>query len=303
MGCATLTQHDDPNDAIALLEEALAAGITHFDVAPQYGFGQAEGILGRFLKGKRDRVTVATKFGLMPSAALAKHRGMVSVARRLARRSRVFSALANRILRRTGKRSYDPADARQSLEKSLQELGTDYVDLFLLHDCSPADAARDELRHFLEEEQRRGRIRTYGLATSFEKLGDDAAIYPADYRILQFDDSARAGHVARLGNAQDRAIITYGATRRARSLAAAAQANPERLAGHAAVGHLTDASVVGALLLRLAMDDNPQGVVLFATTRAEHLRANVRFAAQGQTLSAAQRTALVEFARSIPQPA
>jgi aryl-alcohol dehydrogenase-like predicted oxidoreductase len=49
-----------------MLERAFALGITHFDVARAYGFGRAEGILGKFLRGRRDQVTVATKLGLQP---------------------------------------------------------------------------------------------------------------------------------------------------------------------------------------------------------------------------------------------
>jgi aryl-alcohol dehydrogenase-like predicted oxidoreductase len=219
MGCVSLTRHADAASAVRLLEVALAEGITHYDVAPQYGFGQAEGILGEFLRGKRERVTVATKFGLAPSPALAKHKGLVSMARSLARKSGAFAAVAKRVLKKTGKRSYDPADASASLEKSLRELGTEYVDLFLLHDCSPADAGREDLRRFLEEARKGGKIRAYGVATSFDKLGEDAGVYPAEFQVLQFDNAAGEDHVGRLRNAEERALITYGATRQAGAVA------------------------------------------------------------------------------------
>ena len=65
-GCVKLTTHADRRDAVRALETAFAEGITHFDVARAYGFGRAEGILGEFLLGKRDQVTVATKFGIQP---------------------------------------------------------------------------------------------------------------------------------------------------------------------------------------------------------------------------------------------
>jgi aryl-alcohol dehydrogenase-like predicted oxidoreductase len=274
MGCVSLTRHAERAEAVRLLETALAEGITHYDVAPQYGFGQAEGILGQFLKGKRDRVTVATKFGLAPSPALAKHKGLVSMARSLARKSGAFAAVAKRVLKKTGRRSYDPADAAASLETSLRELGTDYVDLFLLHDCSPADAGREDLRRFLEEARKNGKIRAYGVATSFDKLGEDASVYPEEFHVLQFDNAAGEDHVARLRNAGERALITYGAT---------------RLAG-SALGETKD---VASLLVRRALEENAGGVVLFDTTRLEHLRANVESANRGR-LTAAEREKLVE---------
>src|SRR5262245_15446574 len=50
-----------------ILAAALASGITHFDTAPVYGFGEAERSLGRFLRGRRSGLTLTTKFGLRPS--------------------------------------------------------------------------------------------------------------------------------------------------------------------------------------------------------------------------------------------
>ena len=65
-GCVQLTTHREASEAVSMLERAFALGITHFDVARAYGFGRAEGILGKFLRGRRDQVTVATKLGLHP---------------------------------------------------------------------------------------------------------------------------------------------------------------------------------------------------------------------------------------------
>ena len=42
------------------------AGITLFDTARSYGFGDAEAVLGEFLRGKRDKAVIATKFGITP---------------------------------------------------------------------------------------------------------------------------------------------------------------------------------------------------------------------------------------------
>src|SRR5438045_1975491 len=62
-GCAKLT-FNTREEALRVLETAYEEGITHYDVARVYGLGWAEGILGEFLKNKRDHVTVTTKFGL-----------------------------------------------------------------------------------------------------------------------------------------------------------------------------------------------------------------------------------------------
>ena len=53
-------------ESLRLLEAAFDAGIRHFDVAPMYGYGEAEGCLGEFLQRHRADVTVTTKYGIPP---------------------------------------------------------------------------------------------------------------------------------------------------------------------------------------------------------------------------------------------
>jgi aryl-alcohol dehydrogenase-like predicted oxidoreductase len=307
-GGGTLTLHPDPADAVRLCHAALDAGVTHFDVARQYGFGQAEGVLGRFLREvPRDRVTVATKFGLAPPAGLARRRGFVGFARQLARRSRAVASLARVVLRKTATPpAYGPAEATASLETSLRELGTDHVDLFLAHECPPAQAARDELVECLESLRRRGLTRAFGVAAAFDVFRADPTPLPDGYRVVQFDDVIGRGHVRALadGVAAGRAVITYGATAHAKRLAAAARADPRLAAGYgAAVGaDLTDVVVIARLLLGAALADNPGGVVLFGSTRADHVRANALMADEAPDTTPARRDAFAAFVRRALPP-
>src|SRR5271154_6444750 len=64
-GCGSLTGTDAGN-ANRVLQTAFDAGVRHFDTARYYGYGEAEGILGKFLKGRRSEVTISTKFGIEP---------------------------------------------------------------------------------------------------------------------------------------------------------------------------------------------------------------------------------------------
>ena len=76
MGCNQLGVSCDRDGAVALVDEAVAAGINYFDIADEYGrrywdptdptWGLAEELLGRALRGKREKVVVATKFGVRP---------------------------------------------------------------------------------------------------------------------------------------------------------------------------------------------------------------------------------------------
>jgi aryl-alcohol dehydrogenase-like predicted oxidoreductase len=278
-GCVTLTLHKDTLQALDLLAHVLDSGVTHFDVAPLYGFGQAEAILGDFIRTRRDRVTVATKFGMRPAGRLAKSRRLISIARKV---SRWIPGLENRLRQRSRTMirppNFSATEALQSLEFSLKQLKTDHVDLFLLHEAGPADASRDDLLSFLEDQLARGTIREPGLGSAFERIGDDAARIPEPYTVLQFENNMVANTLPRLRNVAGRALITFGATGIGRRIVERARAHPDRakdLRDHAGINP-ADPDTVTALLLRWAVEANPTGVVLFSSTSLQHVNANIR---------------------------
>jgi D-threo-aldose 1-dehydrogenase len=90
-GCADLFREPDSARRRRLFEAAVDAGIRHFDAAPMYGLGLVEGELGRFAQGRRDRLVIATKFGITPApAARALARAQAPIRRRSeGRRGRV----------------------------------------------------------------------------------------------------------------------------------------------------------------------------------------------------------------------
>ena len=278
-GCAGLTALNDRGKAIALLEQALELGITHFDSAPAYGFGQSEGMLGEFLSGKRDRVTVTTKFGLQINPAAAKHARLLSFARR--------TAHALPMLRKLGKRAagslvqggvFSPADAQASLEKSLVTLRTDHVDLFLLHEANRADAQREDLLAFLDAQAARGTIRHYGVAGGFHRLGDDLRTFTASHRVFQFDAGPGGAHVAQLAGSAERGLILFGVIGMLAWLLGAARIDEARTREWSeSLGEdLADAAALRRLLLHSAAASvNDQGIILLGTRSPQHLRENV----------------------------
>ncbi|MEB3200190.1 MAG: aldo/keto reductase [Synechococcaceae cyanobacterium] len=66
---------------LRLLETAWEAGIRHFDTAPLYGQGEAELLLGRFLRRRRDTVSLTSKFGLLPASHPWPMRPLIPLAR------------------------------------------------------------------------------------------------------------------------------------------------------------------------------------------------------------------------------
>ena len=64
-GCSAITSMGEAQ-ALQVLATAFDVGVRHFDVARYYGYGESEGLLGRFLKSRRAQVTIATKVGIDP---------------------------------------------------------------------------------------------------------------------------------------------------------------------------------------------------------------------------------------------
>lgn len=289
-GCVQLTTHRETSEAVALLDHAFALGITHFDVARAYGFGRAEGILGKFLCGRRDQVTVATKLGLQPPAGIAGNPRIINAAKRLLRPFPGLLDLAKRGGSAMGKSGvFSPQAAIQSLEASLRELGTDYVDILLLHEATLADAAGEALLEALQRQVAKGSIRHLGIASEFSKLQQDLTRLPAAYQTVQFNDNAWRRNLPRLENRVDRLLITHSIFEPAARLRDAVKAHADVAAESSRrIGvDLSHPDVIAVLLLHYALSSNGGGIVLFSSTNPRHLENNVR-EAHGQRFDKAQ---------------
>ena len=77
-GCSSIMGALGRRQSLHLLEAAYEAGIRHFDVAPMYGYGEAEGCLGEF-RSRHDDITITTKYGIAPP----KRGGLLRTARRI----------------------------------------------------------------------------------------------------------------------------------------------------------------------------------------------------------------------------
>src|SRR5262249_37253224 len=64
MGMSEFYGQADQTEPLATVEPALEVGMTFLDTADMYGRGHNEELVGRFLRGRRDRVVLATKFGI-----------------------------------------------------------------------------------------------------------------------------------------------------------------------------------------------------------------------------------------------
>jgi D-threo-aldose 1-dehydrogenase len=277
-GCVQLTTHPRQSEAVAMLERAFSLGITHFDVARAYGFGRAEGILAQFLRGRRDRVTVATKFGFQMPSGLAGDPRLISVVKRLLG---PFPALLRRAQRRGSGMvkagAFSAEAAVQSLEASLRALQTDYIDILLLHEATLADAASEALLDTLLQQVTRGTVRHLGIASAFVKLHADASRLAAAIETVQFDDNAQSRNLAKLAHREQRLLITHSIFKPAKLLCDAVLAFPQaaRESSRQIGADLADPGVIASLLLHYALRSNSAGIVLFSSINPKHVEANV----------------------------
>jgi aryl-alcohol dehydrogenase-like predicted oxidoreductase len=110
LGCMSMTHGYGPGDeteSIATIHRALDCGVTLLDTAEVYGPHTNEEVVGKAIRGRRDGVVLATKFGFVIGSAMMQLDG-------------------------------SPANARRAVEGSLERLGVDVIDLYYLHRKDPA---------------------------------------------------------------------------------------------------------------------------------------------------------------------
>jgi aryl-alcohol dehydrogenase-like predicted oxidoreductase len=137
LGCMSMSEFygaADESESLATLDRALDLGVTFWDTADVYGPGKNEELLARALAGRRQRVTLATKFGIVRNEAGA------------------FVAV-------NGKPEY----VRQACEASLRRLRTEVIDLYYQHRVDP-DTPIEETVGAMARLVEEGKVRHLGLS-------------------------------------------------------------------------------------------------------------------------------------------
>jgi hypothetical protein len=271
-GCASLMRLPSRRRRQALLSEAFEQGIRHFDVARMYGLGAAEGELGRFAKGRREEVAIATKFGIAPNGKIGRLAPLQAPARALLAR---FPALRARVKRNDGAlhtpRYYDAASACASLDVSLRELGTDYVDVLFVHDPAAVEVPdMDELVGVLEGLREAGQIRAWGVSGEagpalLLSTGWPQCVPQLHNDIFSFNPPPTSGKVP---------PIYFGVFAEALGRIRGRLLGDEKLRASWQQNtglDCADSKVLARLLLQDALDRNRAGGAIFATTQPQRI--------------------------------
>jgi predicted oxidoreductase len=186
-GCAPIMGRVGKRVARNAMAMAFERGVTHFDLARSYGFGEAERVVGGFIADKRDRVTIATKFGIQPSRLSNAARRLKPSVRFVRQWLPSLAGLVRNASRTTLARGrYGLDDAQLSVETSLRELRVDAVDILFIHDCTSVDDLQPELLTFFERLKQEGKIKTWGLATHAEHIAPVARKLFCPPPVVQF---------------------------------------------------------------------------------------------------------------------
>lgn len=271
-GCASVGGRVGRSEGLRALALAFDHGITAFDTARSYGYGESERILGEFLKGRREQVFVSTKCGigsLRPSP-------LVRAGKNLARAVfGVVPALRAAARAQLGKQHrpglFTQEEIRRSVEDSLRELGTDRIDVLFLHDVTMDVTGDPSAVAVLEALRAEGKILRYGasgppaILATIEPcgIGAEAQQYPVGI-------AARRNYPPDFPPPPSRARLRLG--NQPFSGGAALQAIGARLQTALGDGH--GPAELAEVLLRAPLEAGVCDAVVTSMFSPEHIRAN-----------------------------
>ncbi len=144
----------DEAEAVNAIHAALDHGVTLIDTAPIYGFGRSEELVGRAIQGRREKVVLATKCGMVwdrEEGDFFFHSNPEGVSFRPAEK-KVYKCLR-------------PESVRAELERSLQRLGTTHVDLYQTHWQESTTPIADTMATLVKLKEE-GKIRAIGVCNA-----------------------------------------------------------------------------------------------------------------------------------------
>ncbi len=279
-GCGQLGSWISEARGRRALDHAFERGVTWYDVAPFYGDGEAENVLGRFAMGRRDRIVICTKIGGVRPRASMVRRVLRPLARAALSMLPILSGSEGPAMRGPSRtRGLDTERLEATVVESLRRLRTDCVDVLALHDPSPEDCTDPALIAALTRMIEKGYARSLGIDGSPQAI--EAALgAAAPYAIVQLRNSMfdpASDHLNVMpGDPSSRCLVHYGVFGLAvlERLARLLVGDGGRLASLASQLGYGPPFMTSELLLDHAFARNPKGVVLVSMFDSSHIDRN-----------------------------
>jgi aryl-alcohol dehydrogenase-like predicted oxidoreductase len=233
-GCGSVMGRVGRRASLAAMHAAWDAGVTLFDTARSYGYGEAEALLGEFIAGRRAQATIITKFGIVAREQRAWRRVAKPVVRAAltavpSLRAHLRRGLANEM----SAPAFSVAGLNASLEASLRALRTDYVDILLAHEAPASLMQQDDLMDALARLVQAGKALRVGISGSQQVAARVVAEGSATLSVVQFAANLwlAAEPSLRSANCLGIANHTFGGALRVKELQAklVAMANDPRI--------------------------------------------------------------------------
>src|SRR4051812_25482104 len=172
-GCGSVMGRVGRAQSLTAMGAAWDAGINLFDVARSHGFGEAEGLLGEFLHGRRAEAVIVTKFGIVPTTS--RTTSLKTRLKPLVRSGLHYVPQARRLVQKATARDSRPGQfsvgvLRSSLEESLRQLRTEYVDVLLMHGPPTTVTLQEDLLAEMDKVVDEGKVRLGGVSGGAESV-------------------------------------------------------------------------------------------------------------------------------------
>lgn len=168
LGCGRLVGRSSLRDSAKIIELALKLGIRYFDVAPSYGMGTAEEVIGEVI-GNSKQIAVATKVGIPRPVYSAKDNFVRQFSKPILDILFPLKCLALKYYMRPKVATFTQKPfnfsreaIRASLQESLEKLRRNFVDVYLAHEPRPANFCQSTEQCFIDL-KKSGLISTYGV--------------------------------------------------------------------------------------------------------------------------------------------